>query len=113
MNSIIDAVSLGLPGVCLDGPEAHSHADAAMFGRMNFPSELVARDTGQYIAAAVRLIDDAEWRAKCRKIAAEADLDESFFKGDAGVFCDAIAKLVWPAVDLPGEGTRRQAAAVS
>jgi predicted O-linked N-acetylglucosamine transferase (SPINDLY family) len=113
MNSIIDAVSLGLPGVCLDGPEAHSHADAAMFARMNFPAELSAQDTGQYVAAAVRLIDDDGWRSHCRAIADKADLDAAFFKGDPKIFCDAIAKLVWPEEKTrAGGGKRRQAATV-
>ena len=38
MNSIVDAVMVGLPGVCLDGPEAHAHADAAYFRRLGLPS---------------------------------------------------------------------------
>jgi hypothetical protein len=106
MNSIIDAVSLGLPGVCLDGPEAHSHADAAMFARMNFPAQLVAKDIPAYVKAATRLIDDTAWRSKCRDIAANADLETAFFKGDASLFCSAIAALVWPP-QKANEGARR------
>ena len=44
MNSIVDSVSLGLPGVCLDGPEAHAHADMAFFRRLGLPDELAAAD---------------------------------------------------------------------
>jgi hypothetical protein len=112
MNSIIDAVSLGLPGVCLDGPEAHSHADAAMFARMNFPAELTAQDASQYVASAVRLIDDADWRRRCREIATNADLDAAFFKGDPGLFCDAIAELVW-ADRKTASGARKPVAATA
>ena len=96
MNSILDCFQLGLPGVCLDGAEPHSHADGAFFARIGLPRELVAQSTDDYIAAAVKLIDDRQWRPHCRAIVANADLDAAFFAGDAGLFCKAIADLVWP-----------------
>jgi hypothetical protein len=96
MNSIVDSFRLGLPGVCLDGPEAHAHADTAFFARIGLPAELAAQGIEDYIGAAVKLIDDAEWRAHCQEIVAHADLDAAFFKGDATLFCNAIADLVWP-----------------
>jgi hypothetical protein len=65
MNSIIDAFQLGLPGVCLDGIEAHAHADAAFFARIALPAGLVAKSVDEYVNAAVRLIDDEPWRAVC------------------------------------------------
>jgi hypothetical protein len=43
----------------------------------------------------VRLIDDAAWRARCGAFVADADLDAAFLAGDAGLFCSAIAALVW------------------
>jgi HMW1 domain 2/Tetratricopeptide repeat len=95
MNSILDCFQLGLPGVCLDGPEPHSHADGAFFARIGLPQELVAQTVEDYVAAAVRLIDDAAWRVRCSAIVADADLDAAFLAGDAGLFCSAIAALVW------------------
>src|SRR4029077_13894810 len=68
MNSIIDAFQLGLPGVCLDGIEAHAHADAAFFARIALPAELIAGSVDDYVAAAVKLIDDEAWRAHCTDI---------------------------------------------
>src|SRR6185436_17422009 len=96
MNSILDCFQLGMPGVCLDGPEPHSHADGAFFARIGLPQELVGQTVEDYVAAAVRLIDDAAWRARCSAIVANADLDAAFFAGDAGLFCRAIAALAWP-----------------
>jgi tetratricopeptide (TPR) repeat protein len=96
MNSIIDCFQVGLPGVCLDGSEPHSHADGAFLARIGLPPELVAQNVEEYIAAAVRLVDDGEWRSRCRSIVANADLDAAFFTGDARLFCNAIAGLVWP-----------------
>ena len=94
MNSIIDAFSLGIPGVCLDGPESHSHADTAFFGRVGLPRALCARSVDDYIGAALKLIDDVRWREECRQLVAAADLDKAFFRGDPRLFCDTLASLV-------------------
>ena len=99
MNSIIDAFQLGLPGVCLDGIEAHAHADAAFFARIALPAELIAGSVDDYVAAAVKLIDDEAWRAHCTDIVRRADLDAAFFGGDTGLFAAAIENLIWPNSD--------------
>jgi hypothetical protein len=96
MNSILDCFQLGLPGVCLDGAEAHAHADGAFFARIGLPQDLTAQTIEDYVAAAVRLVDDAHWRSRCRSIVASADLDAAFFTGDASLFCKAIAELIAP-----------------
>ncbi len=96
MNSIIDAFQLGLPGVCLDGIEAHAHADAAFFARIALPDELVAKSVDEYVAAAVKLIDDEAWRAHCAEIARKADLEAAFFGGEPALFAAALEKLIWP-----------------
>jgi predicted O-linked N-acetylglucosamine transferase (SPINDLY family) len=94
MNSIIDSFQLGLPGICLDGAEAHAHADAAIFARIGLPPELAAETLEDYVAATVRLIDDEAWRSRCAEIVAGADLEGAFFSGDAGLFSQALADLV-------------------
>jgi hypothetical protein len=93
MNSIVDCLSLGLPGICLDGPEAHAHADVAFFRRLGLPDELAASTIDEYVAKAARLINDPAWLAKCRKAAAQSDLDV-LFQGDETEFCKAIYALV-------------------
>jgi hypothetical protein len=95
MNSIIDSFRFGMPGVCLDGAESHAHADAAFFARVGLPSELAAKTIPDYVATAIRLIDDADWRASCAKIVTAADVDAAFFQGDASLFCKTVADLVW------------------
>ncbi|HEY3797226.1 MAG TPA: hypothetical protein VGL58_02655 [Caulobacteraceae bacterium] len=94
MNSIIDAVLVGLPGVCLDGPEAHAHADLAYFERMGFPEELSTKTLDEYVAAIARLVNDPTWLAKCKKVAQGVDLDKAFFTGDASIFADRVWELV-------------------
>ena len=99
MNSIIDAFQLGVPGVCLDGMEAHAHADAAFFARIGLPAELVAGSVDDYVAAAIKLIDDEPWRAHCTDIVGNADLEAAFFGGEPALFSAAIEKLIWPSSD--------------
>jgi hypothetical protein len=94
MNSIIDAMIMGVPGVCLDGEEAHAHADVAIFKRLGLPDELATGSVEAYVAAAVRLIDDPAWRAKCQAIARDVDLDQRFYAGDERLFCEAIYGLI-------------------
>ena len=96
MNSVVDAFELGLPGVCLDGREAHAHADAALFARIGLPGELTAASPDDYAAAAIRLIDDATWRLRCTAIVRTANLDAAFFRGDASLFRQTIENLIWP-----------------
>lgn len=94
MNSIVDAVVMGVPGVCLDGAEAHSHADLAIFRRLGFPEELCTKTEEEYVAAIARLIDDGDWRAKCRKIAVDVDLHATMYAGDETIFCREMLKLL-------------------
>ena len=94
MNGLLDAFQLGLPGVCLDGAEAHARADAAIFARAGLPDALAARSIDDYVVQALRLIDDPAWLAHCRHIVAEADLDAAFFRGDARLFADLVHELI-------------------
>ncbi len=94
MNSIMDAMNFHLPGVCLDGPEAHAHADVAIFKRIGFPDAVCAKSVDEYIAAAVRLIDDAGFRTQCADAARACDFDEAFFTGDASLFSQALLALL-------------------
>lgn len=103
MNSIVDAALAGLPGVCLDGPEAHAHADAAYFKRLGWPAELVATSLDGYIAAIVRLASQPEWLARCRWAVRESDLDAAFFAGDEDLFAQAVQTLIGAGAVAPGK----------
>lgn len=94
MNSIMDAMNFYLPGVCLDGDEAHAHADVAIFKRIGFPDEVCANTVDEYVAAAVKLIDDAKFRKQCEDAARACDFDEAFFTGDASLFSKALLDLL-------------------
>lgn len=94
VNSVVDAIRVGVPGVCLDGPEPHAHADTAFFSRADLPSELIAHSVDGYVANAVRLIDDLQWLDHCREAAASADFETRLYNGQPAQFCDAMAALL-------------------
>ena len=95
-NSIVDAFQAGLPGICLDGEEAHAHTDSALFARIGLPAELSAQSIDEYVAAAIKMIDDEAWRSHCTQIVENADLNSAFAGGDPSLFCAAIENLIWP-----------------
>ena len=61
MNGVVDVVRQGLPGVCLSGPEAHTHIDEGLFRSPGLPEAL----TAPLYRAVVRL---SEERSHCRHI---------------------------------------------
>ncbi|HAK8205371.1 TPA: cobalt ABC transporter permease, partial [Salmonella enterica] len=48
-NGLVDTVRQGLPGVCMSGPEVHTHIDEGLFRRLGLPEELIAGDRETYI----------------------------------------------------------------
>lgn len=100
MNSIVDAMHMGVPGVCLDGAEAHSHADLAIFRRLGLPEELCTTTVEDYVASIVRLIDDADWRKHCQTVAENVDLHATMYAGNERLFAEEIDKL-FVAAEVP------------
>jgi hypothetical protein len=92
MNSLVEALRLGLPGVCLDGPEAHSHADAALFRAAGLSPRLVAQTADEYIRAAVALARDSDF-ALANADLGEKRLARAFFEGEPWRFAEALAKV--------------------
>lgn len=62
-NGIYDCAHIGLPFVCLDGKEPHSHVDALLSESLGYPEFLRATTRGEYVAAAVRLVNDESLRS--------------------------------------------------
>ncbi len=89
-NGIVDTVRQGLPGVCLSGPEVHSHIDEGLFGRLGLPSWLVARSPEEYVRAAVRLASDHAERVELSRALLQTQPDEVLFKGNADLFSSAL-----------------------
>eukprot|EP01037_Dinobryon_pediforme_P023088 gene23088-24439_t len=66
MNGIVDVVTLGMVGICLTGREIFEHIDHGLFQRLQLPEWMVATTVADYVAAAVRLVDDHAERLQLR-----------------------------------------------
>jgi hypothetical protein len=93
-NGIIDTVTLGQVGICLSGPEVFEHIDEGLFGRLGLPSWMVTRSPEEYIAAAVRLVDNPKERIKLRKELIAKNGVQILFKGRPEIFGDRLIELV-------------------
>src|SRR4029077_4640326 len=60
-NTSLDALTCGLPIVTLPGAFMRGRQSAGMLKLLGVP-ELIARDRGDYVAIATRLIADVAWR---------------------------------------------------
>ncbi|HAY0261775.1 TPA: cobalt ABC transporter permease [Escherichia coli] len=89
-NGLVDTVRQGLPGVCMTGPEVHTHIDEGLFHRLNLPEILIAHDQEEYIKAALLLIEDSEYREQIQKSLLEHDVDAVLFQGRPEKFAEEV-----------------------
>ncbi|EAW1478402.1 cobalt ABC transporter permease [Salmonella enterica subsp. enterica serovar Thompson] len=94
MNGVVDAVRQGLPGVCLTGPEVHSHIDEGLFRRLSLPEELIATGYEAYIRAVLRLVEEHDWREMLQHQLLDNDVEQVLFEGHPDKFAAAISE-VW------------------
>ncbi|EEN2098187.1 cobalt ABC transporter permease [Salmonella enterica] len=90
MNGLVDAVRQGLPGVCLAGPEVHSHIDGGLFRRLGMPEELITRDGEGYICAVLRLAEEHDWRESLQVQMQENDPERVLFQGHPEKFAEVV-----------------------
>ncbi|CAG4885570.1 glycosyl transferase family 1 [Paraburkholderia gardini] len=93
-NGIVDALTVGLPGVCKTGPEVFEHIDGAMFTRAGMPSWTIAGTVDAYIEAAARLATDHGERETLRQRLIDGKAVERFFAGNAAQFGERLARCV-------------------
>ncbi len=115
LNGVVDSFRQGIPLITLEGPDLPARLDSMMLRRLNMPEWLIAKNEEEYIAAALRVIDnDAERVALSRKILA---LDvESVISGDATTPLkrDVVEAVWWiyqnhEAIKVSGRKVFRQA----
>jgi hypothetical protein len=93
-NGIVDTVSAGLVGVCRTGREVHEHIDEGLFRRLGLPEWTITRTSDDYVAAAVRLIDNPAERIALRKAMLARDGVKTLFKGRPEIFGERLLALV-------------------
>ncbi|MFM0737217.1 glycosyl transferase family 1 [Paraburkholderia xenovorans] len=93
-NGIVDALTLGLPGICKRGPEVFEQIDGALFARVGMPSWVVAESADAYIEAAVRMIDQHDERTALHRQLIDTKAVERCFEGRPQAFGESVRKLV-------------------
>ncbi len=92
-NGIIDAFTVGLPGVCKTGPEVFEHIDEGLFRRVGLPDWTIAATLDDYILAAVRMATDYAARSALYAHLADPRALQKLFEGRPESLGDALAVL--------------------
>jgi len=82
LHSVIDSLRQGLPVVAMDCPEPHGRTDAMLLRRLGMPEWLIATNEDDYVAAALRVIEDDALRVSLSEQALAIDVGTVMF-GDA------------------------------
>lgn len=93
MNGNADMALAGLVGVCRTGPQVHEHIDGGLFRRMGLPDWLIAKSDEEYVAAAVRLIDNPEERLQLRRALIARGGDDVLLKGRPEILGEKLSEL--------------------
>jgi hypothetical protein len=94
MNGNAYMAIAGLVGVCRTGPQVHEHIDGGLFRRMGLPDWLVAKSDEDYVAAAVRLIDNPDERLELRRALIARGGDDVLLKGRPEILGEKLSGLV-------------------
>lgn len=92
-NGIIDAFTVGLPGVCKTGPEVFEHIDEGLFRRVGLPDWTIASTLDDYILAAVRMATDYPARQALYRHLADPQYLQRLFEGRPEALGDALIAL--------------------
>lgn len=93
-NGIVDALTLGVPGVCKRGPEVFEQIDGALFARAHMPAWTTTDTVEDYIEAALRMIVQHDEREDLRRTLIDTKAVERFFEGRPEVFGERVLQLV-------------------
>ena len=95
MNGVIDCATLGVVGVCMQGPQIHEAMNGGMMCRMGMPEWLIANNEEQYEAAVCRLIDNDEERFGIKNDLIMNKKYLNFFNGNASIFANYVKKIAF------------------
>jgi len=93
-NGIVDAFTLGLPGVNLCGREVFEHIDSGLFERAGMPAWLTAHSIDEYVRAAVRLATRHDEREALRRQMIGKKAVERIFEGRPEAFGRHVLALI-------------------
>ncbi len=93
-NGIVDALTVGLPGICKTGPEVFEHIDEGLFRRVGLPDWTIAASIDEYIRAAVRLAGNTDERRSLYAHLASGQPLQRLFAGRPEVFGERLRQLL-------------------
>jgi HMW1C N-terminal/HMW1 domain 2 len=93
-NGIIDAFTVGLPGICKTGPEVFEHIDEGLFRRVGMPEWTIAATLEDYILAATRMANSFELRARLYWYLEQPQHLQRLFSGRPESFGEALIGLI-------------------
>jgi hypothetical protein len=82
LHSVVDSLRQGIPVVALEGLDLHARTDSMLLRRLGMPEWLITQNEDEYIAAALRVIDNDAERIALSRQALALDVDRVLF-GDA------------------------------
>lgn len=93
-NGIIDAFTVGLPGVCKTGPEVFEHIDEGLFRRVGLPEWTIAPTLEAYVLAAVRMAGSFPEREALYAHLARPEPLQRLFSGRPETLGEALVGLL-------------------
>lgn len=93
-NGVVDAVMLGVPGICKTGPEVFEHIDEGLFRRLQMPEWTIAATVEDYVKAVVRMADSGNERAALYRQLDRPDALDALFNGRPEALGDALLELL-------------------
>jgi len=92
-NSMIDAMTVGVPMVTMLGQEPHSQSDTALVRRAGLPESLVAKTEAEYVDAVLKMQGD-DYRALVSELVKGVNVEQKFFRpDDSEAFLQTFTKI--------------------
>jgi predicted O-linked N-acetylglucosamine transferase (SPINDLY family) len=95
LHSVVDSLRQGVPVVAMDCPEPHGRTDAMLLRRLGMPEWLIAQNEDEYIAAALRVIEDDGLRVALSEQALAIDVGRVMFGDDTTPLRSEIVETMW------------------
>jgi predicted O-linked N-acetylglucosamine transferase (SPINDLY family) len=105
-NMVIDSVFLGKPMVTFEGTRIYNRCSSALMRKIGM-EELIAHNEEEYVAKALRLVEDDDYRQSLSQRLCETDLRKTVFDTDEPqYFRKAVDYLIANHAALQRDGSR-------
>ena len=92
---MVDSLRQGVPVVAMECPEPHGRTDAMLLRRLGMPEWLIAQSADDYVAAALRVIEDDGLRVELSRQALALDVGNTLFGDASAPLRSEVVDAVW------------------